>query len=95
MVKKKEMGKNNQPNNKGDIKIVDPKSIDYTYTNKDNLFDTKSSSVNREYSDGPKKSKTDKDTQQLRYTLTKNTKIRTRGRITGGQSKQGHSSVYE
>ena len=95
MVKKKEMGKNNQPNNKGDIKIVDPKSIDYTYTNKDNLFDTKSSSVNREYSDGPKKPKTEKDIQSLRYTLTKNTKIRTRGRITGGQSKQGHSSVYE
>ena len=47
MVKKKEMGKNNQPNKKGGIKIVDPKSIDYTYTNKDNLFDTKSSSVNR------------------------------------------------
>ena len=89
------MGKNNQPNNKGDIKIVDPKSIDYTYTNKDNLFDTKSSSVNREYSDGPKKPKTEKDIQSLRYTLTKNTKIRTRGRITGGQSKQGHSSVYE
>lgn len=89
------MGKNNQPNNKGGIKIVDPKRIDYTCTNKDNLFDTKSSSDYREYSDGSKKSKTEKDSQQLRYTLTKNTKIRTRGRITGGQSKQGHSSVYE
>jgi hypothetical protein len=55
VVKKKEMRKNNQPNKKGGIKIVDPKRIDYTYTNKDNLFDTKSSSVNREYSDGPKK----------------------------------------
>ena len=89
------MGKNNQPNKKGGIKIVDPKRIDYTYTNKDNLFDTKSSSVNREYSDDPKKPKTEKDTQSLRFDLTKNTKIRTKGRITGGQSKQGHSSVYE
>ena len=42
-----------------------------------------------------KKSKTEKDTQQLRYDPTMNTKIRTKGRITGGQSKQGHSSVYE
>ena len=86
------MRKNNQPNKKGGIKIVDPKRIDYTYTNKDNLFDTKSSSVNREYSDGPKKTKTEKDIQSLRFDLTK---IRTKGRITGGQSKQGHSSVYE
>ena len=89
------MGKKNLHNKKGGIKIVNPKRIDYTYTNKDNLFDTKSSSVNRESSDGSKKPKTEKDTQQIRYILTKNTKIRTKGRITGGQSKQGHSSVYE
>jgi hypothetical protein len=77
------------------IRILDPKSIDYTYTDDHSRFDIKPPSDDGKYKDDSKKSKTEKDTQQLRYDLTKNTKRRTKGRITGGQSKQGHSSVYE
>jgi hypothetical protein len=77
------------------IRILDPKSIDYTYTDDHSRFDIKPPSDDGKYKDGSKKSKTEKDTQQLRYDLIKNTKRRTKGRITGGQSKQGHSSVYE
>lgn len=36
-----------------------------------------------------------KDIDRIRHDITKDTKIRTRGRVVGGQSKQGHSSVYE
>jgi hypothetical protein len=43
--------------------------------------------------DSSKKSNT--DIERMRYDITKNAKIRTKGRIAGGQSKQGHSSVYE
>jgi hypothetical protein len=93
------MGKNKQPS-KGGIKIIDPRRIDYTYTDNNSVFNIKfffrsTSSGNGEYDDDTKKSKTKKDIQHLRYDLTKNTKIRTKGRVTGGQSKQGHSSVYE
>ncbi len=92
---KKKMGKNKQPSNGGRIKILDPRRIDYTYTDNTIAFDIKSSSGNGRNNDDSNKSKTGKDTHHLRYNLTKNTKMRTKGRITGGQSKQGHSSVYE
>jgi hypothetical protein len=59
------------------------------------MFDIKSPSDDGKHKDGSKISNTDKDTQQLRLDLTMNTEMRTKGRITGGQSKQGHSSVYE
>jgi hypothetical protein len=90
------MGKNNHQKEKG-IKIIDPKKIDYTYTGKDVLFDIKSSSFNNEKTiDSPTKSNTPKkDIERTRHNITKNTKIRTKGRIAGGQSKQSHSSVYE
>ena len=85
------MGKNNL--RKG-IRILDPKKIDYTYTGKDDLVDIKSSSYSDEKNiDSSKKSNT--DIERMRYDITKNAKIRTKGRIAGGQSKQGHSSVYE
>lgn len=89
------MGKNKQPSKRGGIKILDPRRIDYTYTDNINVFDIKSSSDNGKNNDDSKKSKTEKDTHHLRYSPTKNTKMTTKGRITGGQSKQGHSSVYE
>ena len=85
------MGKNKQRYKGGGIKILDPRRIDYTYT--DNTFNI-NSLENGKYEDS-KKSKTEKDIHNLRYSFTKNTKMRTKGRITGGQSKQGHSSVYE
>ena len=89
------MGKNSRYNKESGIRIVNPRRIDYTYTDDNRIFDIKYPSDNGKYNDDSKKSKTEKDTQHLRYDLTKNSKIRTKGRITGGQSKQGHSSVYE
>jgi hypothetical protein len=85
------MGKNKQRSKGGGIKILDSRRIDYTYT--DNTFNI-NSLENGKYEDS-KKSKTEKDIHKLRYSPTKNTKMRTKGRITGGQSKQGHSSIYE
>ena len=93
--RKRKMGKNNRYHKERGIRIVDPRRVDYTYTDDYGMFDIKSPSDDGKYKDGSKKSKTEKDTQQLRHDPTMNTKIRTKGRITGGQSKQGHSSVYE
>jgi hypothetical protein len=89
------VGKNKEPSKGGGIKILDPRRIDYTYTDNTSVFDIKSSSDNGKYNDDSKKSKTKKDIHHLRYSPPKNTKMGTKGRITGGQSKQGHSSVYE
>jgi hypothetical protein len=90
------MGKNNRQKEKG-IKILDPKKIDYTYTGKDDLLDIKpSSSSDGENIDSSRKSSTEKnDFKRIRYVATKDTKIKTKGRRTGGQTKQSHSSVYE
>jgi hypothetical protein len=90
------MGKNNHHKEKG-IKIIDPKKIDYTFTDKDDPFNIKFSLYSDEKSIGSSdKSKIKgKDIDRLRHDITKDTKIRTKGRAVGGQSKQGHSSVYE
>ena len=89
------MGKNNHHKEKG-IKILNLKNVDYTFTGKDALLDIKSSYSNEQNIDSSRKSnKEKKDVDRLRYDIAKNTKMRTKGRITGGQSKQGHSSVYE
>ena len=89
------MGKNNHRKER-QIKIVDPKKIDYTYTGKDDPFNFKSSYSNEKNIESSKKSNTEKkDVDRIRYDIAKNTKIRTKGRIAGGQSKQSHSSVYE
>jgi hypothetical protein len=89
---KQEMGKNNYQKEKG-IKIIDPKKIDYTFTNSDDLFDTKSDIKSN---DSSKKLHTEKkDIGRIRHDITRGTKIRTKGRIAAGQSKQSHSSVYE
>jgi hypothetical protein len=90
------MEKNKHRKEKG-IKIIDPKKIDYTFTDKDDPFNIKSSSHSDEKNTGSSgKSKTERrDINRLRHDITKTTKIRTKGRVVGGQSKQGHSSVYE
>jgi hypothetical protein len=90
------MGKNNHHKEKG-IKIIDPKKIDYTFTDNDDLFDIKRSSYADEKNiDSSDKSKIKgKGIDRLRHDTTTDTKIRTKGRVVGGQSKQGHSSVYE
>lgn len=90
------MGKNNHHKEKG-IRIIDPNKIDYTFTEKDGPSNIKSSLYSDEKNIGSSfKSKTERrDTNRLRHDITKDTKIRTKGRVVGGQSKQGHSSVYE
>jgi hypothetical protein len=90
------IGKNNHRKEKG-IKIIDPERIDYTFTGKDDPFNIKSSSsINEKNIDSSSKSKTEKkNTDWIRFGLSKNIKTRTKGRIAGGQSKQSHSSVYE
>ena len=87
------MGKNNHHKEKG-IKIIDPNKIDYTITDKDGPFIIKSSLYSDEKNIGSScKSKTERrDINRLRHNITKDTKIRTKGRVVGGQSKQGHSS---
>jgi hypothetical protein len=90
------MGNNNHHKEKG-IKIIDPKKIDYTFTGKNDPFNIKSSPYSGEKNIGLSgKSKTErKDIDRIRHDISKDTKIRTKGRVVGGQSKQGHSSVYE
>ncbi len=91
------MGKNDHHKDKG-IKIIDPKKIDYTFTGKDDPFNIVSSLHSDERNIGPSgklKELKGKDIDRLRHDITKDTKIRTKGRVVGGQSKQGHSSVYE
>jgi hypothetical protein len=71
------------------VKIIDSKSFDYTFVDNDlsnlkfttNISHKKDEDNNNNIS--PKDSKINKD------------KSRYKGRITGGQSKQSHSSVYE
>lgn len=89
------MGKNNQLSKKGGIKIVDPKRINYTYMEDNKPFNIKSSLDGKKNDVGSKKSNTQKDVQRVRHDVTKNAKIRNKGRMTGGHSMQGHSSVYE
>jgi hypothetical protein len=90
------MGKNNHQKEKG-IKILDPKKIEYTYTSKDDLLDIKSSlySEDKKIDSSEKPNKEKKDIDRIRHDSVRNTKIKNKGRITGGISKQSHSSVYE
>lgn len=92
------MGKNNQHRKESEIRILDPKRIDYTYRGDDYMTKIKSSLDHNKINQsdcGSKKLNTNKDVQRIRQDLLKNANIRTKGRITVGQSKQGHSSVYE
>jgi hypothetical protein len=90
------MGKDDHHKETG-IKIIDPKRIDYTFTGKDDPFNIVSSLHSDEKNIGSSgKLKTErKDIDRLRRNIAKDTKIRNKGKIAGGQSKQSHSSVYE
>jgi hypothetical protein len=86
------MGSDEPPKRRG-IRIVDPRKIGYTYIVDDNGFKINSSVDDKDNS--ALKKKTEKDIQRIRHDITKKENIRNKGRITGGQSKQGVSSVYE
>ena len=86
------MGSDEPPKRRG-IRIVDPRKIGYTYIVDGNGFKINSSADDKDNS--VLKKKTEKDIQRIRHDVTKKANIKNKGRITGGQSKQGHSSVYE
>jgi hypothetical protein len=82
------------------VKIIGSKSLDYTFIDNDssNLKFTTNISHKKDEDNSnnvpPKESKINKDIStwmSKRFT----DKSRYKGRITGGQSKQSHSSVYE
>jgi hypothetical protein len=74
---------------KGEVKIIGSKSLDYTFLDNDFL--------NHKYTNivAPKNSKINKDIQRINKTDLEIAKSRYKGRITGGQSRQSHSSIYE
>ena len=85
---------------KGEVKIIGSKSLDYTFLDNDflNLKYTNISHKNDEDNSNnvaPKDSKINKDIQRINKTDFEIAKSRYKGRITGGQSRQSHSSVYE
>ena len=82
------------------VKIIDSKSLDYTFVDNDwsNLkFTTDIShknNVDNSNNVPPKNSKINKDISTW-MSKSFTDKSRYKGRIAGGQSKQSHSSVYE
>ena len=86
------MGKNKQPSKEGGIKIIDPRRIDYTYRSDGNIKSSLDIEKNKN-NGSSKKPKTKKDIQRIRHDLARDSKIRNKGRMTGGQSMQGHSSI--
>lgn len=94
-IERRKMGKNKEPSKEGRIKIIDPRRIDYTYRSDDNIKSSLDIEKNNQNNGSSKKPKTKKDIQRIRHNLARDAKIRDKGRMTGGQSMQGHSSVYE
>ena len=91
------MGKNNHRKERR-IKIVDPKKIDYTYKGKDELFSTKIHFIQQ----WKRIFTLHRDQKLKKRALIEYAKVSRRiqrqvlrGRISGGQSKQSHLSVYE
>jgi hypothetical protein len=52
--RKRKMAKNNRYHKEGGIRIVDPRRVDYTYTDDHGMFDIKSPSDDGKYKDGSK-----------------------------------------
>jgi hypothetical protein len=84
---------------KDSIKIIGPKSIDYTFLDNDllNLKSTIAHKIDEHHSNNVtlKRSKINKDIQRVHQVDLEIRKSSHKGRITGGQSKHSHSSVYE
>ena len=81
------------------IKIIGSKSIDYTFLDNGllNLKSTIAHEIDEHHSNNMtlKSSKINKDIQRVHQVDLEIRKSRHKGRITGGQSKHSHSSVYE
>jgi hypothetical protein len=84
---------------KDSIKIIALKSIDDTFLDNDllNLKSTVAHKIDEHHNNNVplKRSKINKDIQRVHQVDLEITKSRHKGRITGGQSKHNHSSVYE
>jgi hypothetical protein len=85
---------------KDEVKIIGSKSLDYTFLDDDFLklkYTNISPKKDEDNSNnvGPKDSKINNDIQRINKTDSEISKSRYKGRITGGQSRQSHSSVYE
>ncbi len=83
------------------VKIIASKNIDYTFLDSD-LLNLKTTTIGHNNNDrdntnnvAQKSSKINNDIQRVRQVDLEITRSRYKGRTTGGQSKQNHSSVYE
>jgi len=94
------MAKKKISRKKGEVKIIGSKSVDYTFLDND-LLNVKSTNISHKKDEDnsnhvtQKDSKITKDIQRINKTDSEIAKSRYKGRITGGQSRQSHSSVYE
>ncbi len=90
------MAKKKISRKKGEVKIIGSKSFDYTFLDND-LLNVKSTNISRKKDDHvtQKDSKINKEIQRINKTDLEIAKSRYKRRITGGQSRQSHSSVYE
>jgi hypothetical protein len=94
------MAKRKISRKKGKVKIIGSKSADYTFLDND-LLNLKSINTSHKKDEDnsdhvtQKESKINKDIHRINKTDLDVAKSRYKGRITGGQSRQSHSSVYE
>ena len=94
------MAKKKISRKKGEVKIIGSKSFDYTFLDND-LLNVKSTNISHKKDEDnsnhatQKDSKITKDIQRINKTDSEIAKSRYKGRITGRQSRQSHSSVYE
>jgi hypothetical protein len=85
---------------KDEVKIIGAKSLDYTFLD-DDFLKLKYTNISHKKDEDnsnnvvPKDSKINNDIQRINKTDSGISKSRYKGRITGGQSRQSHSSVYE
>ena len=85
---------------KDEVKIIGSKSLDYTFLD-DDFLKLKYTNISHKKDEDnsnnvvAKDSKINNDIQRINKTDSEISKSRYKGRITGGQSRQSHSSVYE
>ena len=85
---------------KDEVKIIGSKSLDYTFLD-DDFLKLKYTNISHKKDEDnsnnvvPKDSKINNNIQRINKTDSEISKSRYKGRITCGQSRQSHSSVYE
>ena len=85
---------------KDEVKIIGSKSLDYTFLD-DDFLKLKYTNISHKKDEDngnnvvPKDPKINNDIRRINKTDSEISKSHYKGRITGGQSRQSHSSVYE